>query len=316
MSGTETNCFAIRRLSPFQGCLQVIEAQDAQASSSNGIDWRIQVRAQTPLDQWGSMDGSRPDHQIILFGFWSSEGGFHRVPLPPLISSRQVEIAAQPIIDVLLDLTRHVPFPQRDHCELWLLDEKELKPLVLIAASRDPEQLPNIRRPEWQPSLLTDHSFTSNWSKGQPDDPAYAAREALANLVNHRSGQNPKAQWFERQTDGSGKGLGGISLDASYRQRILSKDEFPELLIREDWPDEEAQQLINDYIEWQAPFLLTLPTLRKLTRKRIEQLAFKQAFKVEGQHKLWPEILDEERLKAILIEVQMRRSNPNAGEND
>lgn len=159
MSGTETSCFAIRRLSPFQGCLQVIEVKDAQASSGNGIDWRIQVRAQTPLDQWGSMDGSRPDHQVILFGFWSSEGGFHRVPLPPMISSRQVEIAAQPIIDVLLEKTTSVPFPQRDNCELWLLDEKALKPLVLISASSNPGQLPNIRRPEWQATQLSDHSL-------------------------------------------------------------------------------------------------------------------------------------------------------------
>ncbi len=307
MSDNKTNYFAIRRLSPFQGCLQVIEACDAQTSSSNGIDWRIQVKTQMSLDQWDNTDGSHPDQQIILFGFWSEEGGFHRVPLPQQVSSHQIEIAAQPIIDVLLSLTRCTPFTQCDNYELWLLDAKESKPLVLISANSDAEQLPNIQQLEWQPTLLTDHSFTSSKNNSTHNAPAHAAREALTNLVNQRAGQAPRAQWFERHADGSGKGIGGIHNDTAIQQRTLSKNEFPELLIHEDWPDKEAQDLINDYIEWQAPFLLCLPTLSKLTRKRIEQLAFKQPSKVESQHKLYPEVIDLERLKAVLIEAQMRR---------
>ena len=316
MPGTQTRCFAVRRLSPFQGCLQVIETNQAQTSSSNGIDWRIQVRIQTPATQWASMDGSQANHQVILFGFWSSEGGFHRVPLPPQMSSRQIEIAAQPIIDVLLNQTRNVPFSQQDDCELWLLDEQQHKPLVLIASSSKPTQLPNIRQPDWQPTVLSDHSFTRNNDAERNKDTAYTARQALIDLIKQATGQNPKAQWFQRQTDGSGKGIAGIQLDEDLTHRTLPKNEFPELLIREIWPSDEAQELVQDYIQWQAPFLLTLPTLDTLTRKRIEQQAFKQSFKVEGQYKLYPEIIDTERLKAVLVEAQMRRSNPNAGEND
>ena len=315
MPSNQTRCFAIRRLSPFQGYLQVIEAGDSQASSSNGIDWRIQVRIKTPLEQWDSMDGSHADQQIILFGFWSSEGGFHRVPLPPMISSRQIEIAAQPILDELLYTTRKVPFEQIDNCELWLLDEQDLSPLVLIAACSDPEHLPKIRRPEWQATLLADHSFTRTWTKSALDPAGQAARDELNSLIRKTSGQNPKAQWFLREQDGSGRGIAGIHIDDRLKTRQLQLDDFPELLIKDNWQDETAQQLINDYLEWQAPFLLTLPHLSPITRKRLEQLAFRQAFKVEGQHKLWPQVIDEEKLKAVLIEVQMRRSNPNAGEN-
>lgn len=311
MLGNNTNCYAIRRLSPFQGSLQVIEAQDAQASSGNGIDWRIQVRAPTPSYQDGGRNG---DQQVILFGFWSSEGGFHRVPLPPLVSSSQVEIAAQPIIDVLLEQTRKVPFPLCDRCELWLLDGATSAPLVLVAAGRDPQRLPPVRHPEWQPTLLSDHSFTRTGSN-PTDTPPYAPREAMADLVRRAAGQNPAAQWFERRDDGSGRAIAGVHCDDKLNGRILAKVEFPELLIREEWPDAEAQQLLNDYIEWQAPFLLTLPDISSLTRKRLEQLAFKQPFKVEGQHKLWPEVIDQARLRAVLIEAQMRRSNPDTGGN-
>jgi len=314
MSGNDTNCFAIRRLSPFQGSLQVIEAQHAQASTSNGLDWRVQVRLPTPpgLDS----DSSTNTEQIILFGFWSSEGGFHRVPLPPMLSSHQIEVAAQPVMDVLLELSHRVPFRQHDNCELWLLDEREQRPLVLIAAASDPQRLPHIRRPEWQPTLLTDHSFTRSWCKTSQDDPAWAAREAIAQLIKHTAGQNPQAHWVQRQADGTGRGLVGINLAEGLISQLRPAGDFPELLIRENWQTEDEQRLINDYIEWQAPFLLTLPTLSDLTRKRIEQLAFKQAFKVEGQHKLYPKVIDEERLKAVLIEAQMRRSNPEAGANN
>lgn len=316
MSGTETRCFAIRRLSPFQGCLQVIEAKDAQASSSNGIDWRIQVRCQTPVEQWGSMDGSRPDHQIILFGFWSSEGGFHRVPLPPIVSSRQIEVAAQPIIDVLLERTGSVPFKQLDNCELWLLDEKRQSPLALIAACSEPQQLPVIRCPEWQATLLTDHSFTRTDITNNSVQSGHAARDELNQLVKRAAGQNPKAQWFLRDDTGKGTGFDGINIDSSSRTRCLQNTDFPELLLREEWPEAAAQQLVNDYIAWQAPFLLTLPHLHTLTRKRLEQLAFQQPFKVEGQYKLWPDIIDKEKLRATLVEAQMRRSNPDAGQNN
>lgn len=316
MSANKTRCFAIRRLSPFQGYLQVIEAGDGQASSSNGIDWRVQVRIQPPLEQWADMDRSGPRQQIILFGFWSSEGGFHRVPLPPMISSEQIELAARPILDELLCTTCNVPFPQIDRCELWMLDKAELSPLVLIAACRDPRQLPNIRKPEWQSTLLSDHSFTPTWIKDKAAQAGYTARDELNKLIRETAGQNPRAQWFWRQDDGSGKGIEGIHIDADMKNRTLAKEDFPELLLKTDWPDEPSQQLVNAYLEWQAPFLLTLPNLQAITRKRLEQQAFKQVFKVEGQHKLWPEVVDREKLKAVLIEAQMRRSNPSAGENN
>ena len=314
MPDNKTRCFALRRLSPFQGYLQVIEAGDGQASSSNGIDWRIQVRIRTPLEQLESMDNSPPDPQIILFGFWSSEGGFHRVPLPPMIPSRQIEIAAQPILDELLAITRHVPFQQIDVCELWLLDEQDLSPLVLIAACSDPNKLPTIHRPQWQATLPADHSFTRTWTKTAQDSADNKARDELHALIAKAGGQNPKAQWFLRQADGSGKGIDGIHIADTLKGRQLAQDDFPELLLKDTWQDETAQQLISAYIEWQAPFLLTLPQLKPLTRKRLEQLAFKQPFKVEGQYKLWPEVIDAERLKAVLIEAQMRRSHPDAGQ--
>ena len=313
MPGNETRSFAIRRLSPFQGSLQIIEAGDGQASSSNGLDWRIQVRIQTSHEQGDSLDGPLPDHQTILFGFWSSEGGFHRVPLPPMISSRQIEVAAQPIIDDLLATASRVPFKQIDHCELWLLDKNNLLPLVLISACCDNTELPTIHRLEWQPTLQSDHSFTRTWSKSEEVISVHEPRDELNKIIRDAAGQNPKAQWFLRDHNGNGKGIAGINIDADIQTRQLRNSEFPELLLKNDWQDANIQQLVNDYLDWQAPFLLTLAELNPLTRERLEQLAFRQVFKVEGQHKLWPEVIDEARLRAALIEAQMRRSNPEAG---
>lgn len=314
MTGKETRCFSIRCLSPFQGCLQVIEACNAQACSQNGIDWRIQVRTPISQDQQTPLNKPKADHQVTLFGFWSLEGGFHRTPLPPLVCSHQIEYAAHPIIDVLLNLTLHVPFTQDDCYELWLLDKEELKPLALIASCRDPEQLPNIHNLEWPSNQLISHSMTH--SKDTDNNLSQEACEILAHQINQRAGQPLRAQWFKRHSDNSGKGFGGIHIDSDIIQRILPSEAFPELLIRQDWLKDKEQNQVSDYIKWLAPYLLTLPTLKYDTRKYIEQLAFEQPGKVKNRHKLYPEVINQGRLQEILTEEEINQDKPGTGKNE
>ncbi|MDH5445388.1 MAG: hypothetical protein OEY52_07510 [Gammaproteobacteria bacterium] len=315
MSESATKCYAFRRLSPFQGFLQVIETANGQASSSNGINWRIQVRYPASPELAEYNDYFDIEQQTILVGFWSSEGGFHRVPQPPMVNAHDIEILAQPIIDELLVTTHKVPFEQIDTCELWLLDEKDYSPLVLIASCSQPEHLPDIQNLTWESTLVNDHSFTRSWSisPNKTSDPSI--RNKLNDQINNRSGSKPIAQWFIREKHGNGQSIGGINIPENITGRSLDKADFPELLLTEYWDSEPALELIKDYLEWQAPFLLTLPHLSPVIRKRLEVAAFKQVFKVESQHKLWPEVIDKEKLKAVLIEAQMRRSNPEAGQS-
>ena len=50
----EAHCYALRRLNPFLGVIQVIETSCGRASSSNGLVWDIQILSQSPAD-WGSL---------------------------------------------------------------------------------------------------------------------------------------------------------------------------------------------------------------------------------------------------------------------
>ncbi len=46
----QLDCYAVRRLSPFMGVTQVIEAAQACALGTDGVHWQIQIRrgAQKP----------------------------------------------------------------------------------------------------------------------------------------------------------------------------------------------------------------------------------------------------------------------------
>ena len=50
------HCYAIRRVNPFRGVMQVIKAEEGRALSCNGIVWEILVRATQ-----GSSPGSLGD---------------------------------------------------------------------------------------------------------------------------------------------------------------------------------------------------------------------------------------------------------------
>ena len=67
-------------------------------------------------------------------------------------------------------------------------------------------------------------------------------------------------------------------------------------------------QLINDFLNWQAPWLLLLPTLDTDTRRHYEQAARKQALIVQQQYKLYPEIIDKSAINTARVEAVFRRS--------
>jgi len=230
------------------------------------------------------------------------------------VNAKQINTSVKALLEALPECAAQAPFPLRDTIELWLLHEKTGLPLALLNSCHDKGHLLSVRHPSWQATRRSDHSFISQRLVAQQgaDAPAYLSRDCLTQLINRAAGQTAKAQWFARQADGSGHGLAGIHLDPAWQQRQLPNSDFPELLLLETWQDEDEQQLINDYIAWQAPYLLTLPTLDTQTRQRIEVLAFQQALKVRGLYQLYPEVIDHARLKAVLVEATMRRGSPQA----
>jgi hypothetical protein len=71
-------------------------------------------------------------------------------------------------------------------------------------------------------------------------------------------------------------------------------------------------RLIDDLHAWQAAWLLVLPDLDPEIRRRLERCARQQAMVVHGQHRLYPEIIDREAIRATLVEAVLRRAENSA----
>ena len=195
------------------------------------------------------------------------------------------------------------PFPIRDKTELWLLDNKNHQPLALLASALSRSRCSQIRTAEWHPSLPHDRDTAVTRCS---ENLSHAQREALSRLVNGMAGSPARAQWFERDEAGSGNGFGGIRLDPSLINRHLPCSAFPELPLREDWVKSKDQQTVTDYHAWQAPWLLTLPTITDTSRAELERFAVRRPLSVRMNYRLYPKIINPPLINKALVEAEIR----------
>lgn len=309
--------YSIRRLSPFRGTLHILETQDAQAYTEDGLLWHIQIRAVLPRQSWGILDQSQA-MRIIIVGEWTAQSGLKRVPLNPLLNHQEVENTIGQILTELEKYNEHLPFPAEDIFELWLLDAEQKMPLALLASGRDEDRLTSPPTMRWKAAEITDHSFISRAlleSNRREQEKQHYHYEVINSQVRKLAGTTGCAQWFKRTPDGGGIGLRGEHLATSLEGRSLSGDAFPEVLIRETGGDQLSTAMMMEYIEWSAPRLLTLLGLNVATRKCLEGMAFRQALEVNKYYRLYPEVFDETRLNAALVEAQLRRASGDQGES-
>ncbi len=76
----ELRCYALRRLNPFLGVIQVVETPSGRASSSNGVVWDIQILTQAPAD-WGSLNAGNRGKAWCRYGLWSEQDGLIHQPV-------------------------------------------------------------------------------------------------------------------------------------------------------------------------------------------------------------------------------------------
>ncbi len=181
-----------------------------------------------------------------------------------------------------------LPFPAIDKFEYWLLDEHDGSPLALIfsCVTRDQmESFPN--KTEWTalPAAVMGIEKT-------PEELESGARPVNArfeSMVAERAGYYPKAKWFERHPG--------------------ETEQFPPLLVKEDWQQDEHQDLCQRYIQRQASRLLLLQGLDQDDRKRLEVAAKNQVFEAERFSACYPEVVDQKIMNAILVEARLRRDS-------
>lgn len=278
--------YSMRRLSPYQGTVQIVELADFRAVTSDGIAWRVQF-----LNQRSRVTG----HAV-----WRADGGGNLIEIPYTAGLIQALQHHPPF-----------PFPPRDNLELWLLDAREQKPLAILASTLGRIQPPRSVDTRWHATLAEDDSFAA--PSLAPENGAMSTShirhsQVLSRCVQKAAGPLERAQWFRREDDGGGTGLHGCRLDAVQVGRKLERDAFPELLLREHWEVEREQKLVSDYHDWQAPNLLTHTRLSRATRDRLERAACRQAEKLYRVRHFLPEIINRDLLNVAFVEAVIRRS--------
>jgi hypothetical protein len=281
--------YGVRRLGPYLGVIEVIDVGDACAYSTNGRTWRIRQQTASGRFRWGVT-------QI-------SDGNMDEVRI----------VNADKLVDALKRCPP-VPFPIRDRFELWLLNNRTRKPLALLKTRYKAHDMEPVNDPHWRPFLMTDTEFVSpTLQEKERNQPKRGwptpHRDQLESQINVASRPLPSAQWFERQDDGSGTGFDGLRLQDGEAGRRLHKDDFPELLISEDWDDEIQRGLVADYHDWYAAPLLAHQNLTRATRERLEQAACKRPQSLLSVYPLIPEIMDEEAIEVALVSATLMNAS-------
>jgi hypothetical protein len=283
--------YAIRRVNPFLGVLQVIETRAARTISANGVVWDIEIRAQREAE-WGSLNRDTQQLAYYRYGLWSLEDGLLTRPLAPHLDSEYFMQQSSLLIDCIRERLGQLPFRLEDRRELWLFDRDDRQPLALLASARPDSVLPATEPRFWTASIGTG---------GMPSQHRYPATSELEALVRQRAGFNINKHWVSRHDDGSGTiEASNIHMDAAA---------FPTFLLTEDWPEDGQVKLASDYIEWIAPSLLTLQQMGRHERERMENSLNVQAVSIEHHWHLYPEILDDNCLSAARVQYRLQKVN-------
>lgn len=270
-----------QRLSPpFSGQVQIAESERARALTLDGARWEIQFI-----------------HTSVVAKGPGETGVERRARhIDNLQHGEIVRIAAegtrdgQPVDDRILELARHIsdtalPFPANDEYEYWLLDARDGSPLAFIFSCADLDEIQNLPvRPEWTALPAAVMPITKTEDEVAREEPPVNYR--FERLIAERAGPSPKARWFRR---GDGQA-----------------DDFPPLLVREDWQDERDHDLCQRYLQRQATRLLMLHGLAHEDRLRLEQAVRPNVAELARFHALYPEIADQELITAMRVEARLR----------
>lgn len=280
--------YALRRLNPYRGVVQYVDAGDAEARSLDGITWHLRAD-----------DGQG---WVRPVGVWVVGEG-----VKAGVAERYPDLLRA------LEAMPELPFPLADQVELWLLDKLTGEPLALLDAQRPSTHRHGLAELEWVPFALRYRGFRSPTLAEREAGTQHAMRhrDFLQRIVNLRARPYAAAQWFRRRPDGSGEGLTGYRLDSAWRERTLTREEFPELLVSARWNNLLEKSVIADYHAWLAPYLLCWPDLGDSTRASLEAAALRRPHWLSQVQRLLPKVLDREGLNAALVAARLEQASGN-----
>jgi hypothetical protein len=285
--------YAQRLLNPFRGVVNVIKYRAAEAVTMDGLHWDIYVAN----DSLNAGLKSRAQISDIRYGSWSEASGLKRGPLYPSDDFMRMEAQGHVVCDYLRAHHREVPFAFADCFERWLLDD-DGQPLALVHSVASEEEARTEMDPhsagEWRAGFAAEEQFHSGAAEGEN------AAQALNRVVNRLA---RRAEWMQRLPDGSGRSLED--------GRALAAARFPVLLLAPEGREARIARLIQDYLCWQAPWLLLLDTLNDEQRRGLEAQARLRAAEMVKQHRLYPRLADPSQLRAAQVEMALRERQPD-----
>ncbi len=277
--------YSLRRLSPFEGMLQVVEVEDSTAFSFDGVRWHIRCRNESG--------------HFRMVGVWSEQTH------TSIGRCRDAEV-----LENALHNRPRLPFPQEDPFELWLLDKANSQPLALLSGRHQQMGLSMPNDLNWIAFSTEENRFVSASLKAVDAARPRGAhppphRSVLERQVNQAARPLAAAQWFQRHPDGSGTGLQGVRLSEDLLGRRLVESDFPELLVSEEWAEASKRFLVEEYHEWNAARLLTLQRLSPSTRLRLEHAACRQPETLPEVYRLIPEFIDLDAIKTAMVAARL-----------
>jgi hypothetical protein len=300
-------CYSERILNPFRGVMAVIALDDADAVTIDGVHWELYIH-----DCFDNLKNAPAEFAAvklpdIKFGDWSEAGGLVRAPILPSPHFDQIQMVGEFLVEVVHQYADKIPFPFKDHYELWLLDKDSYVPLALldsVCAAGDVYYPTSLN---WTAGTRC-HSHFKSACHNEAESKLTAA-EMLNRIVNQRAGTRPAAQWFYRNKNHYGEALISINLDERYSQRELSPRLFPRMLLEQEWVDAKHRALVHDFIEWLSPWLLLLDFLKDDQREQLERHAKKQALHVDRVHHLYPRVINKKMINAARVEAMLRKAS-------
>lgn len=300
-------CYAVRRVNPYDGVLQILEVEGGRAYSQDGRVWQVQVVAERPSHTWRSTNAIAPDAQYFNFGLWDAAGGMQRIPANPLLDIGVMTAEAERVIEALKPIEARLPFALADCYECWATDQ-DGNPLALLATAESRDLIERIRVRDWQASRPGDHHFVARSASDRgstacdPREPRLRA-ESIERCVRDHTRHR---RWFGRLADGFGEPMAKTPTSPG-----LPPEAFPPLGLRRSWNEPAIQALVDDYVAWLAPRLLLLQDLPDDVRAALEPLACRQAIDLDEHHRLLPQIIDSALVEAAQVEARLRRADLN-----
>jgi hypothetical protein len=305
----EARCYCLKRVNPFEGVVAVVKTRGGRALSIDGLRWQIQVLAHPPSGLW-SRGGERTELRYFRFGFWSEEDGFSRVPLSPMLDTSLMIQESEELITAVRAHADALPFPLAPELERWLLNP-EGEPLALIATALLDTELGDLPCIDWSAGGRGEgRPFVSArlTAQGVPQREASGRLrhvESIERLIAEAAGAPRMSQWFRLDPEGA-LGL-AEGAPAGLAGRRLPLGALPVLTLRTRWPREADSALVQEYLSWLSPYLLTLPGLSDEERQGLESAAVRHAPALDALWRLYPRILDPDLIRRARVEARLRR---------